>query len=142
MPLLLFTILRPMWSLSPKQLVVEVTSIIPADLFLLIGLLVILVANLEVGGVVEVVVVFLDQALILDTTVSCTNSVKNLDVPSCSVTVDLTSLFKAPPQAYLAAPQHDVDPAWYQDTGANTHITSDLANLTLGAEEYTGPNKV
>jgi hypothetical protein len=42
----------------------------------------------------------------------------------------------------LAAPQHDVDPAWYQDTGANTHITSDLANLTLGAEEYTGPDKV
>lgn len=45
-------------------------------------------------------------------------------------------------QAYLAAPQQSVDPSCYQDTGANTHITSDLANLTLGVEEYTGSDKV
>jgi hypothetical protein len=42
----------------------------------------------------------------------------------------------------LAAPQHGVDLACYQVTDANTHITSDLANLTLGAKKYTGPDKV
>jgi hypothetical protein len=41
-------------------------------------------------------------------------------------------------QAYTPSPQSVPDPSWYQDTGANTHITSDLGNLTLGAEQYTG----
>jgi hypothetical protein len=40
-------------------------------------------------------------------------------------------------QAYMASPQPVSDPSWYQVTSANTHITSDLGNLTLGAEEYT-----
>jgi hypothetical protein len=106
----------------------------------------ILINRVDTRGVVEVVVVFLDHALILDTIVSCANSVRNLDITvvQCYRRFDISfqGPSSPPAQAYLAAPQHDVDPAWYQDTGANTHITSDLANLTLGAEEYTGPNKV
>jgi transposase InsO family protein len=54
--------------------------------------------------------------------------------------------FQGPPasatHAYTASSQPIADPSWYQDTGANTHITSDLGNLTLGAEEYTGTDTV
>ena len=31
---------------------------------------------------------------------------------------------------------------WYPDTGATHHITSDLNNLNLQHEEYTGPEQV
>jgi hypothetical protein len=32
--------------------------------------------------------------------------------------------------------------SWYPDTGANVHLTNDLSNLNLNAEEYTGPDQI
>lgn len=34
------------------------------------------------------------------------------------------------------------NPAWYPDTGATNHITSDFGNLTLGMKEYRGFDQV
>jgi hypothetical protein len=34
------------------------------------------------------------------------------------------------------------DPSWYPDTGANVHLTNDLSNLNLNAEEYTGTDQI
>ena len=45
-------------------------------------------------------------------------------------------------QAYFAAPQPVTDPSWYPDSGATHHITSDLANLNMRAEKYTGSNQI
>ncbi|OIT30912.1 hypothetical protein A4A49_12719 [Nicotiana attenuata] len=42
-----------------------------------------------------------------------------------------------PKQAHLASPSTIVDPAWYFDSGATHHVTSDMANLSLQAD-YTG----
>ena len=41
-------------------------------------------------------------------------------------------------QAYFAAPQPVTDPSWYPNSSATHHITSDLANLNMRAEEYIG----
>jgi hypothetical protein len=41
-------------------------------------------------------------------------------------------------QAFMASPQALADQTWYPNSGASHHITSDLANLNLKAEEYTG----
>ena len=41
-------------------------------------------------------------------------------------------------RAYFATPQPVTDPSWYLDSGATYHITSNLANLNMRAEEYTG----
>jgi len=34
------------------------------------------------------------------------------------------------------------DSSWYPDTGANVHLTNDLSNLNLHAEDYTGMDKI
>jgi hypothetical protein len=34
------------------------------------------------------------------------------------------------------------DPSWYPDTGANVHLTNDLSNLNLNAEEYTSTDQI
>ena len=39
-------------------------------------------------------------------------------------------------QAYVAAPLSSVEQNWYPNSGASHHITSNLANLNLKAEEY------
>uniref|UniRef100_A0A2N9J507 Retrotransposon Copia-like N-terminal domain-containing protein n=1 Tax=Fagus sylvatica TaxID=28930 RepID=A0A2N9J507_FAGSY len=51
-----------------------------------------------------------------------------------SYTIDNTPLM----QALLATPQQALDPNWYPDTGATHHVTNDLANLNLRADEYHG----
>ncbi len=48
----------------------------------------------------------------------------------------------APIQAFVAASSSASDYNWYPDTGATHHITSDLSNLNLQSEEYTGPDQV
>ena len=40
-------------------------------------------------------------------------------------------------QALLATPQPQYDNNWYSDTGASHHLTSDLSNLNMRADEYT-----
>ncbi|KAH0701690.1 hypothetical protein KY285_015968 [Solanum tuberosum] len=48
-----------------------------------------------------------------------------------------TSSRSIPKQAHLASPSAIVDPAaWYFDSGATHHVTSDMANLSL--QTYTG----
>uniref|UniRef100_A0A2N9GE94 Retrotransposon Copia-like N-terminal domain-containing protein n=1 Tax=Fagus sylvatica TaxID=28930 RepID=A0A2N9GE94_FAGSY len=55
-----------------------------------------------------------------------------------SYTVDSTSNM----QALLATPTHTPDPNWYSDTGATHHLTSELANLNVRADEYHGPDQI
>uniref|UniRef100_A0A2N9IMI3 Uncharacterized protein n=1 Tax=Fagus sylvatica TaxID=28930 RepID=A0A2N9IMI3_FAGSY len=45
-------------------------------------------------------------------------------------------------QALLATPTHTPDPNWYSDTGATHHLTSELANLNVRADEYHGPDQI
>uniref|UniRef100_A0A2N9IBW9 Reverse transcriptase Ty1/copia-type domain-containing protein n=1 Tax=Fagus sylvatica TaxID=28930 RepID=A0A2N9IBW9_FAGSY len=45
-------------------------------------------------------------------------------------------------QALLATPTHVSDPNWYNDSGATHHLTSDLANLNVRADEYHGPDQI
>ena len=45
-------------------------------------------------------------------------------------------------QAYVAAPPSFVDQNWYPHSRASHHITSDLANLNLKAEEYGGSDQI
>jgi transposase InsO family protein len=45
-------------------------------------------------------------------------------------------------QAYYSNTQPASDPNWYTDTGATHHLTSDLANLNVHAEEYTGTDQI
>ena len=40
-------------------------------------------------------------------------------------------------QALLATPQPQYDNNWYSDTGATHHLTSDLSNLNVHADNYT-----
>jgi hypothetical protein len=44
--------------------------------------------------------------------------------------------------AYMVAPSSQPDLSWYLDTAATNHITSDLRNLNLQSEEYTGQGQV
>jgi hypothetical protein len=39
-------------------------------------------------------------------------------------------------QAFLATPQTPVDETWYADSGATHHLTADLVNLNVRADEY------
>jgi hypothetical protein len=48
----------------------------------------------------------------------------------------------SPIQAYMATPSSSNDINWYPDTGATHLITSDLSNLNIHSEEYTGPDQV
>ena len=45
-------------------------------------------------------------------------------------------------KALLATPQQPTDPNWYLDSGATHHVTSDLANLNIRAEEYQGSEQI
>ncbi|GLT71534.1 hypothetical protein SLA2020_435450 [Shorea laevis] len=44
--------------------------------------------------------------------------------------------------AYMVAPSSQPDLSWYPDTAATNHMTSDLGNLNLQSEEYTGNEQV
>ena len=45
-------------------------------------------------------------------------------------------------QALLATPHQAPDPNWYPDSGATHHVTYDLANLNLRADEYQGLDQI
>jgi hypothetical protein len=45
-------------------------------------------------------------------------------------------------QAYYSNTQPAPDPNWYTDIGATHHLTSDLANLNVHAEDYTGTDQI
>uniref|UniRef100_A0A2N9FJE8 CCHC-type domain-containing protein n=1 Tax=Fagus sylvatica TaxID=28930 RepID=A0A2N9FJE8_FAGSY len=45
-------------------------------------------------------------------------------------------------QALLATPQPQYDNNWYSDTGATHHLTSDLSNLNVCADEYTSTEQI
>uniref|UniRef100_A0A2N9J7Y7 Uncharacterized protein n=1 Tax=Fagus sylvatica TaxID=28930 RepID=A0A2N9J7Y7_FAGSY len=45
-------------------------------------------------------------------------------------------------QALLATPQPQYDNNWYSDTGATHHLTSDLSNLNVHADNYTGTEQI
>uniref|UniRef100_A0A2N9E6L3 Integrase catalytic domain-containing protein n=1 Tax=Fagus sylvatica TaxID=28930 RepID=A0A2N9E6L3_FAGSY len=45
-------------------------------------------------------------------------------------------------QALLATPQPQYDNNWYSDTGATHHLTSDLSNLNVRADNYTGTEQI
>uniref|UniRef100_A0A2N9FFA4 Reverse transcriptase Ty1/copia-type domain-containing protein n=1 Tax=Fagus sylvatica TaxID=28930 RepID=A0A2N9FFA4_FAGSY len=45
-------------------------------------------------------------------------------------------------QALLATPQSQCDSNWYPDSGATHHMTNDLANLNVRADEYTGHDQI
>uniref|UniRef100_A0A2N9HU77 Reverse transcriptase Ty1/copia-type domain-containing protein n=1 Tax=Fagus sylvatica TaxID=28930 RepID=A0A2N9HU77_FAGSY len=46
------------------------------------------------------------------------------------------------PQAYMAATSSVNDQVWYPDTGATNHMTADMHNLNLSAEDYMGNDQV
>ena len=45
-------------------------------------------------------------------------------------------------QALLTTPQSHTDENWYADSGATHHLTADLANLKVRAEEYQGQEQI
>jgi hypothetical protein len=45
-------------------------------------------------------------------------------------------------QALLANPQSVTDDNWYADSGATHHLTADLANLNVRADEYHGQEQI
>uniref|UniRef100_A0A2N9HWF7 Reverse transcriptase Ty1/copia-type domain-containing protein n=1 Tax=Fagus sylvatica TaxID=28930 RepID=A0A2N9HWF7_FAGSY len=45
-------------------------------------------------------------------------------------------------QALLATPQTASDDQWYADSGATHHLTADLANLNVRADEYQGQDNI
>uniref|UniRef100_A0A2N9F0L7 Reverse transcriptase Ty1/copia-type domain-containing protein n=1 Tax=Fagus sylvatica TaxID=28930 RepID=A0A2N9F0L7_FAGSY len=45
-------------------------------------------------------------------------------------------------QALLAIPSAPQDPNWYTDSGATHHLTADLGNLNLRADDYNGPDQI
>jgi hypothetical protein len=45
-------------------------------------------------------------------------------------------------QAYHAASQTQSDSTWYPDSGATHHLTSELANLNVQANNYTGMDEI
>uniref|UniRef100_A0A2N9I7A2 Uncharacterized protein n=1 Tax=Fagus sylvatica TaxID=28930 RepID=A0A2N9I7A2_FAGSY len=47
-----------------------------------------------------------------------------------------------PMQALLATPQQAPDYNWYPDSGATHHVTHDLANLNIRADEYQGSDQI
>lgn len=45
-------------------------------------------------------------------------------------------------EAFAASPNPISNLNWYPDTGATNHVTSDMGNLTIHADEYTGPDQL
>jgi hypothetical protein len=46
------------------------------------------------------------------------------------------------PAAYLTTPHSQPDFNWYPDTGSTHHLTNDLSNLNLRANEYKGTDQI
>jgi hypothetical protein len=46
------------------------------------------------------------------------------------------------PHAYYSAPSQTTGLSWYPDSGATHHLTSDLQNLNIKAEEFTGSEQI
>ena len=44
--------------------------------------------------------------------------------------------------ALLTTPQTPSDLNWYSDSDSTHHLTADLANLNMKADEYHGPNQI
>jgi hypothetical protein len=44
--------------------------------------------------------------------------------------------------AFVASPSITVDANWYPDSGASHHLTSDLVNLNITAEDYNGSDQI
>jgi hypothetical protein len=42
----------------------------------------------------------------------------------------------------MASASPATNTSWYPDTSANVHLTNDLSNLNLHAEDYTGMDKI
>jgi hypothetical protein len=63
---------------------------------------------------------------------------------TCYHRFDNSYIVETPPnmQALLATPNYAPDPNWYSDSGATHHLTSDLANLNVRADEYHGPDQI
>uniref|UniRef100_A0A2N9ITA1 Protein kinase domain-containing protein n=1 Tax=Fagus sylvatica TaxID=28930 RepID=A0A2N9ITA1_FAGSY len=55
-------------------------------------------------------------------------------------TIALTPPAKS--MAFLATPQTPADENWYADSGATHHLTADLANLNVRADEYHGQEQI
>jgi hypothetical protein len=45
-------------------------------------------------------------------------------------------------QAYLTSSYTSIDSNWYPDSGATHHLTSDLANLNVKVDNYTGADQI
>ena len=45
-------------------------------------------------------------------------------------------------QALLTTSSANQDPNWYTDSGATHHLTADLGNLNLRADDYNGPDQI
>lgn len=45
-------------------------------------------------------------------------------------------------QAYLTSSHTPIDSNWYPDSGATHHLTSNLANLNVKADNYSGANQI
>lgn len=48
----------------------------------------------------------------------------------------------APPAAFLTTPHVQPDLNWYHDTGSTHHLTNDLSNLNIRADEYRGTDQI
>jgi hypothetical protein len=48
----------------------------------------------------------------------------------------------SPMHANIASATSTSDPSWYPDTSTDVHLTHDLSNLNLNAEEYTGTGQI
>jgi hypothetical protein len=46
------------------------------------------------------------------------------------------------PQVYFASQHTPADSAWYPNSGTTHHLTSDLANLNINAESYSGGDQI
>uniref|UniRef100_A0A2N9I0S6 Reverse transcriptase Ty1/copia-type domain-containing protein n=2 Tax=Fagus sylvatica TaxID=28930 RepID=A0A2N9I0S6_FAGSY len=57
---------------------------------------------------------------------------------------DNSYTFESTPQmqALFATPNHSQDPNWYPDSGATHHLTHDLTNLNIRADEYQGSDQI
>jgi hypothetical protein len=47
-----------------------------------------------------------------------------------------------PINAFVASPSNTVDANWYLDSGASHHLTLDLVNLNIIAEDYNGSDQI
>ena len=62
----------------------------------------------------------------------------------CYHRFDNTYTYESTPQmqALFATPNYSQDPNWYPDSGATHHLTHDLGNLNIRADEYQGSDQI